>query len=140
MLAPLYIKAGEDFPKVTLDKEKEIIEFVGRALMEDAIKFFSPILKWGLEYIAEPNPKTEIIFKLEYFNSSSAKQIVELLVEFETLHEQNADVKILWHFCEGDELMRERGEEIENVIELPYQEIVMDVPIPVFKSKQKLSD
>jgi len=117
----LFREATEDTPKVEFDKINNIFEITGRSLPEDATKFFDPLHDWLAAYCNNPNPKTEIMLQLDYYNSASAKQLVDLLIALEEIHDKSSQVKILWHYNEEDELMKIRGEEIQTVLELPFE-------------------
>jgi len=119
MLEPLIISATDDTPAVVLDNIKNIFEITGRSLPENAVKFYNPIIEWITVYICSPNIDNEIRFNLDYYNSSSARLIVKFLIEFEKLLNTKYSVRVIWTYRENDEVMKERGEEIKNVIKIP---------------------
>ncbi len=79
-----------------------------------------PIYEWLEAYIADPNPETDFKFDLEYFNSSSARQVMKLIMLLEKLHIAGKKVKVVWLFEQGDEMSQERGQEIKAVSKLPF--------------------
>ena len=117
----IYFEPTADNPKVILDKEKGLFEISGRSLPEDVAKFYAPVMDWVLEYITDPNDETEFVFDLEYFNSSSARLIVKMLVELEKLEKMGKKVKAVWLYKENDDVMQERGEELKSVVLLPFE-------------------
>jgi hypothetical protein len=117
----IFIAETEDTPVILLDKENGKIEISGRSLPEDASTFYAPIFKWLDEYIKSPHTSTEFILKLEYFNSSSAKQLLHMLIDLESLFEKNNQVKVFWHFSTSDELMESRGKELKSMVKLPFE-------------------
>jgi len=121
MLSPLIIKATDDTPKVVFDHINNLFEISGRSLPEDASKFYNPLKSWITNYLQNPNPLTEIKFDLDYFNSSSARLIVKILIELENLNNSEFKTKIIWKYKVNDEVMKERGEEIKNVINIPLE-------------------
>lgn len=108
-----------DTPQIILNKEDGIFEIKGKTLPEDASIFYKPILKWIKDYCANPNKKTAVNIELEYINSSSIKQIVNILIQLENLHETNKGVIINWRYKKGDELIETKGKEIQSVLDLP---------------------
>ena len=68
----LIINATDETPQVTLDSSMGLLEFSGKSLPEDVTSFYSPVLKWIDNYAALSKPKTEVIFKLSYFNTASS--------------------------------------------------------------------
>ena len=121
MIEPIKIEEAEATPKIVFDKQNNNFEIAGRSLPEDASEFYYPFQKWIEEYVKDPNPTTNFHLKLEYFNSSSAKQIVDLLIKLEQIKEPQRKVKVIWYYVEDDELMKIKGEEFKSIVNLPFE-------------------
>ncbi len=117
----LIIEETDDTPKVVLDKTNGIFEVSGRSLPENAVKFYAPVFQWLEEYIATPNETTKFIFKLDYFNSASTKKILEILIVLEKLAQKNNSVSVSWFYSREDELIKNRGLEIKEMVEVPFE-------------------
>ncbi len=117
------IKGTDDTPNVLLDKDSNIFEISGRSLPEDVNLFYNPILEWIDKYSEDPNDKTEVCFKLEYFNTASSKIILDILLKFESLSESGNDVIIKWFYQEDEEDMLEAGEEYADIVDLEFEYI-----------------
>jgi hypothetical protein len=78
-LRPLQIEPTVKTPKINFDPEKGVLLMSGRSMPENVLDLFEPILDWVEEYCKYPADTTTLIVKLEYFNTSSAKCILELL-------------------------------------------------------------
>ncbi len=115
----LEIQATADTPKVVLDKDKNYFEISGLSLPEDAIEFYKPVMGWLEEYADEPNHDTTFNLKLEYFNTASSKQIIQLLLFLEKLNTKTK-VKIRWHYKDIDEDMHDLGEEYSEIIKVDF--------------------
>jgi hypothetical protein len=115
------IKETEDTPRVILDKLNNKFEISGRSLPEDASKFYFPILNWIEGYVKEPNPETILNINLEYFNSSSIKQLVMLLIQLEYIMKSDKTVKVVWSYDKDDELIEIKGLEIKSILDLPFE-------------------
>lgn len=113
----LNLEGTEDTPKIILDKKNGIFEISGRSLPEDSAEFYRPVLEWIAKYSAEPNPATEFVFKLEYFNTASSKLILDVLSALEDIK----GMKINWYFHEDDEDMEEAGQEFSELVEIPFE-------------------
>ena len=120
------IKGTDDTPNVILDKDNAKFEISGRSLPEDVNMFYEPILEWIDSYAEAPCEKTEFNFKLEYFNSSSAKFIADILVMVEKYHSKGFDLKIYWYFDEGDDDMKELGDDLKMETEFPFEYIAFE--------------
>lgn len=126
MLEPLKIEPTHKTPKVYFDPEKNVFELSGRSIPEDSVGFYKKILDWIDEYGAQPNAKTEFKFELEYFNTSSSKNILELLKKLEKIFQDGNDVRILWYYDEDDEDMEETGEDYQALLSVPL-DLIMKV-------------
>ena len=62
-----------------------------------------------------------IVFKLflEYFNSSSAKYVLDIVLLIIELFKSGLNVKIEWQYKHNDEDMLETGEEFTDLIKCP---------------------
>ncbi|WP_430814224.1 DUF1987 domain-containing protein [Carboxylicivirga sp. RSCT41] len=117
------IAGTDDTPNVILDKDNAKFEISGRSLPEDVNMFYEPILEWIDGYAEAPADKTEFHFKLEYFNTASSKVILDILLKFEEIVENDHDVVIKWHYHEEEEDMLEAGEEYADIVEIPFDYI-----------------
>jgi len=120
MLQSINIELTKKEPGVIFDQQANRFEIWGRSIPENAASFFQPLKDWISNYITNPNASTVFVFKLEYLNSSSTKQILRILAELEKLFESNHEVKIIWCYETDDDVMRERGEELESVVQIPF--------------------
>ena len=118
------IEATLKSPKVLLDKDNGNFEINGRSIPENTSEFYAPIMDWLKEYGQSPNPQTDFQFKLEYFNTSSSKCILDICRIIEEMKQGGNDVKISWVYEEYDEDMLEAGEDYEAMVDVPF-DIVM---------------
>jgi hypothetical protein len=132
-MEPLIIEATEISPKVILNPEENKYEISGESRPESVREFFQPILDWIDSYsneiknLDEETKKDQTItihFKLEYFNSSSAKYFLDIIKSvLAGFYANGVEVKIYWHFEEGDEDMQEAGEELSHMVKYPFKYI-----------------
>jgi len=118
---PLVINGTEVSLEVRLDKAEGIFHFLGKSRPENVVNFFEPVFSWFEEYGVEPNQETNILFKLEYFNSSSAKVLLRLLVLFEEIHAKGNQIKVSWFYHPNDEDMLESGEDFASLVDVPFE-------------------
>lgn len=118
----LKYEKAQDLPGVVLDIENNKFEFTGRSFPADADAFYQPILLWLEEY-KKAKYSNEIVFNfnLEYFNTASAKLLLDVFFKLEDIKEAGANVQIKWHYLDDDEDMFEAGEEFEDIIELDFE-------------------
>ena len=121
------IEGTSQTPKVILDKDNNQIEISGHSLPENVQIFYTPILEWIDKYLEDPNPKTEVVFKMDYYNTASSKMIFEILKKFDKLHTQGSETEIHWYYSEDDEDMEEAGEDYSSIVEVPFKLISYSV-------------
>ena len=114
----LIIKESEKTPSVSLSTNG-VLKIEGRSIPEDAAKFFKPILDWTKEFSAN---EIRIDIKLEYFNTSSSKFILEMLRTIEG-NPNNNNVLVNWFYEEGDLDVLESGQYFESIIGIPFKYI-----------------
>jgi hypothetical protein len=107
----LFIQGTDSLPTVSLKINGEF-KISGRALPEDATKFFSPVLYWLRDFFAD---EVNIEINLDYFNTSVSKQ----LLDFFKIIENKKDIKVVnvkWMYEEGDDEMLESGEIYQEIL------------------------
>ena len=113
----LQIEATERTPGIKFDYENHTFEIIGEAYPENSDEFFRPIMDSLQEYVGNGSSElVTFVFKLIYFNSSSARVLMKL---FELLDEmaETRKVEIEWHYHEEDDTMEEFGEEFAEDME-----------------------
>ncbi|MGD9995117.1 MAG: DUF1987 domain-containing protein [Salinivirgaceae bacterium] len=114
--------AGTDeSPEVILDKSTNEFKFMGKSLPEDVKEFYTPILNWIEEYVVDPNEETVVEFNMEYFNSASSKQILDILERFAMVTEKGKKIAVKWHYMEDDEDMEDAGESYADIVQVPFE-------------------
>lgn len=127
----LILEPTENTPKVALDHTKDHFEIAGESRPEDVRKFYDPIIDWldkfdaYLYWLGENSSEKKKIlftFRFEYFNSSSAKYIMDIMTKLSDIQDncKNAKIDICWNYDEPDEDMLEAGEEFKNITNLPF--------------------
>jgi len=116
----LIIEASEDTPSVILSHSENKFIISERSLPENSIEFYMPILNWLEKYAEHPNPITHFEFKLEYFNTSSAKQIAKVLLVLEKVSKVS-DVLVKWYYNKDDKDILASGSRYEKLINIKFQ-------------------
>jgi len=120
----IQIDGTDKSPAVILDKDKGLLEFVGRSLIEDSEKFFLPLVEWIIEYSKNPNEKTTVEFKFEYFNTSCSKWLITMTKQLKKLYEKDHNTEINWYYEDEDVL--EYGEVIRDLVDVPMNMVEVD--------------
>ncbi len=131
----LNIQAKEKSPKVIFDPEKKIFEMEGNSRPENVRDFYYPIIDILRKYFEKVSDKGDhesfnenpfkFSFKLDYFNSASAKFISDILVIIKDFTDEKLKIKVYWYFEDGDDDMKEVGEDFSEMISLPFNFIMI---------------
>jgi hypothetical protein len=119
------LESTKKTPNVLLDPSGRI-RIGGRSIPEDASKFYDNILNWVLDYCHTPSDSTIVDIELEYFNSGSAKFVMQILRELSELLAEGRDLKVNWYYEEGDDDILERGEYYSSILDLEINFIETD--------------
>jgi hypothetical protein len=115
----LKLSATKSSPEIVLNPAG-FIKIKGRSIHENIIDFFKPVEEWVIEYIKVPADITCLDINLEYFNSASAKLLIQLFQKISYVRLKNKKFIVNWYYEEGDEDILERGEYFSSVLNIPF--------------------
>jgi hypothetical protein len=125
----LIINETTSTPKVVFDLANSIFEIKGCSRPEDVRSFYMPLIDWlekfrntSLDIEIEKHSNNPLVFKfqLDYFNSSSAKFILDILLLINQLHKKGLNLKIVWFYIHNDDDMLEVGKELSEVVDFQF--------------------
>lgn len=106
-------------PSIQFELESGSLSIEGKSLVENAYEFYKPLLDELKEYCKNPCTQTIINIKLEYFNTSSSKSILDLLKRAKEL-KSSSDIRVNWYYEKYDDDMLEVGEDYQSIIDIPF--------------------
>jgi len=113
-------------PKVNFDHTTGLLELAGRSIPENSVELYKPMMEWMDEYTPNALDKTAFNVKLEYFNTSSSKCILDLLKKLENIRKLGKEVCVNWHYEVDDYDMLEAGENYQSILKLPFNMVEID--------------
>lgn len=122
-MEPINIEGTPKTPTIRFDATAGVFEIKGRSIPENSVEFYKPLVDWLDSYKESPLPKTVVNIRLEYFNTSSSKCILDVFKKLETIHKAKNEVEVNWYYEEDDEDMLEAGEDYESIIRVPFKMI-----------------
>lgn len=123
----LTIEQTVDTPYIRL--EKGLIKMTGRSMPENVRKFYKNVKDWVEDYAKEPAEFTQIELHLSYTNSSSIKQINDLLKVLNKKFSEGFDMKVFWTYEEGDDSALEVGNDLDSMTDIPFEYIEIESQI-----------
>ncbi len=123
----LIVQPTSSSPRVILDAERNIFELSGESRPPDVATFYLDILRWFDEYAVflckqqEMKDPLNIKFDFEYFNSSSAKYILDLCKQIASVRAKGINMVVNWHYEKDDTDMLEAGKEMSRIAKFPFE-------------------
>jgi hypothetical protein len=114
-MEPLKQEATQRSPRVDFDFDSGTFLMEGEIYPEDASSFFGPIMERLQAYLNDlRGAEITFDFKLVYFNSSSAKGLMNLFQMLEDAAQAGNAVRINWYYHEDDDTIFEAGEDFSE--------------------------
>jgi len=117
----LIIEPTLNSPRIALDPAGQVFEFSGESRPENVRNFYLPIIEWLEEYAGQVNSPSVFDFSFDYFNSTSAKYILDIFKLVRKIHDSGQHVTVKWHYEEDDEDMFEVGQEMSRMSGLEFE-------------------
>lgn len=117
-------------PEIILAPEDNLFRIRGNSAPEDVRELYYPIIEWIKLFtddilegvITDYNEENPFKFQidLEYFNSSSAKFLYDILFELLRLHQAGVPVIVEWYYDKEDHDMKEAGKDISALADMEF--------------------
>jgi hypothetical protein len=118
------MEGSDKTPSINLDAESGEMEFSGKSIPENSAQLYEPVMDWIDNYLKKPAENTTFVVKLEYFNTSSSKYLLEIFRRFEELFKTGKKVAVQWYYELEDEDMQESGDDFRDILKIPVELIV----------------
>lgn len=128
----LIVNKTSNSPEVYFDPENSRFEISGESRPPNVPAFYDEVIGWLNDfsvYLSGSHEiKDPIVFNLDfdYFNSSSAKYILDLCKQIATLRSQGENAIIRWHYESDDIDMLEVGREMSRMAKIPFDYVRKD--------------
>ena len=129
-------QASEFTPHVVLDADNNIFTFTGFSRPEDVRTFYTPILNWFEDFESEigtplfperyKNEPMLIEMKLNYFNSASAKFLLDVLMQINRIYMKGIKLDFKWYYEDGDDEILDSGEELAEMVDFEFDFIAYE--------------
>jgi len=123
MIDDLYIESTRKTPEIDFSYKSGILCISGISVPENTLGFYDKITLWISEYIKDPKEKTKLIFRVEYYNTSSSLIFLNI---FNMFSDVNSIVEIDWYYEEDDTDMLEVGEDLSKIVKHKFNLISVE--------------
>jgi hypothetical protein len=108
-------EATDETPTIILDGDKGFFSFTGKSYPENVTDFYKPVFEYIEIYKQNPQTKTTIEFSWLYYNTSTSKNIIKIIM---SLKDVSPEFEVRWICKKNFDLIIEKGEEIRDVLNI----------------------
>ncbi|MBN2662204.1 MAG: DUF1987 domain-containing protein [Bacteroidales bacterium] len=101
-------------PTVNFNAETGICQLEGESYLEDTLSFFTPLISWLEEFLKTQDKDLIFNFKLDYYNTSSSKSIVDIFSLLKKKKDRGKKIEVNWYYNSFSEDAEEEVEEVED--------------------------
>ena len=118
----LHIKSTNTTPEINYNAETGILELSGKSLPTNSIDFYEPVFNWANTFFnsADVPSNFTLEFKIDYYNTSSSKQIAKFFRIIETSLASEI-VTINWFYDEEDIDMLDSGQRFDKLMKVNFE-------------------
>ena len=113
----LTLEATARTPFVRLDETAASLVMSGESYPEDVPSFFAQIHEAVARFFANHNAPFTLEIKLTYFNSSSARALMELLDMLDDKASDDQPISVIWYCDPDDDITREFATDISSDVQ-----------------------
>jgi hypothetical protein len=119
-------KATGQTPAVDFDYEAHELRISGESWVEDAAKFWVPVLNSVREYLdSATNENIKVDVQLSYLNTGSFKAMVQLCRILDGAAKKGNALAFSWRYRKDDEMARGYGEDLEASVQATALQITL---------------
>jgi len=121
------VEPTEVTPLIDFSSDTGELKITGKSFWEDVNSVYDPAIKWLKDnYITNPPASTTLVVELQYFNTATAKLLLDIFGVLEELLEKGKTAKVEWRYLEIDEDLEEAGEDYKVMTKLPIELVALE--------------
>jgi len=125
----LSLPGTHNTPRIYFSPEENKFEITGKSAPEDVRGLYYPVVDWMTSFVSEVREKRSfsqgnpliLRLDLDYFNSSSAKFIYDIIVSLRDLKDFGVPVIVEWYYDYDDIDMCEAGEDMASLSRVEFK-------------------
>ena len=104
---------------VSFDTQSNVLDISGISIPENADAFFQPMYDWLEQIVKVHKGSLTVRINLTYFNTSSVRHLLIIIKSLIAVYRDT--MKVQWVYEADDEEIRERGEQLSEVVKFPFE-------------------
>jgi hypothetical protein len=134
-MKPLLIPEKDNSPAIRFDPDTNHLSLSGDSTPENCMEFYKPVIQWlenyrALLYYRNRNTQRRQTMKLEirlnYFNTTSAKFLLEILKISKSIGSDGHEVELIWFYENDDQDMKDAGMEMAELANVNLVFVMLD--------------
>src|SRR6056297_233135 len=113
--------SNPSYPGFVFDADSGVCEISGESYMEEAYKFYYPLINWLKEFTEKENGKIILNIKLIYFNTSTTKCLLDMFEILKKYKNNGNEVEINWFYDKEDPDMIDEVKDFEKEAEIDIE-------------------
>jgi hypothetical protein len=118
-------QAKSDGLQILLNTEEHLLQLSKRSVSPDPELIFNPLIDI-LNVYFDSNETLICKIKLDYFNSSSSRSLLNLCKRLASQRKKGCKISVMWYHEKDDDDSREFGEDLQDLIEMPVELIEVE--------------
>jgi hypothetical protein len=112
--------ASERHPEIRLSDG--LISIKGHSIPKNPRKIYKPVLQWVKAYVKNPEPHTEVLLQIDFFDSTSTKAIFDILKTLAICQNTNDEIEMIfkWFYLKEDDSTKEMGKFLESKLDVTF--------------------
>ncbi len=107
---------------ISFDPNKHLLEFYGKSYPTNPVTFFQPLINWVEKYLLfYPSENTKLLFRMEYFNTSSSTFLYKMLEMFDVHHQKFSNVEIIFECSDKEDDVIDSWKSLLEDLDLPCE-------------------
>lgn len=115
------IETTADTPTVKFYPNLGELEIKGKSISENSVKFYRPIIESIEQYLFKPVSPTIVNIHFDYFNTATAKCIIEILKKLEGLPKKGIKVEVNWYYKADEPNSYHAGMDYKSILNLDFK-------------------
>ena len=120
-----YLQKTSFSPEIILDPNANLFKIAGESRPENVPKFYAPVFNWFESYLAETseekNLQINLQFNYDYFNSTTAKVMLDLINLIKNLSTNKLKLVVTWFYEGMDDDIFDSGKELERLTQVKFK-------------------
>jgi hypothetical protein len=122
-----YIAQQSDItPEMQMDPVSGYMQITGTSIPENSEEVYRPVLDWIRKYEEAPARQTLLDIRLDYFNTSSSKFLLEIIRVLKRIQDNQHEVKLRWFYYEDDPDMLEAGQDFMDIADIHLEMVKIE--------------